>query len=287
MRARWPKAKYVEDFAATAPTARAHLRSALWRQDQPLRVVLIGTDFEVRVWEKLLDIPMGKLTTYSDLAAQGRRAESRARGRRRGRQEPDLLRGAVPSRHRQERRAHRLSLGPHAQARDARLGSRHGGGVAGTSSSEHRRSFEQTEPWITSRAPERIRDMRTSRCRMSEMRQRRHMMRIRYLLALLAATALAPSAAFAQANDGRRRRRRRGRRRRGWRTGWRRRRRRRRRHRRRGDRTAGWRGDLRRSASDVPSVTVQRARRGRRAAAARPSICAQRSAARRVCATRS
>ena len=33
-------------------------------------MVLIGTDFEVRVWEKLLDIPMGKVTTYSDLAAR-------------------------------------------------------------------------------------------------------------------------------------------------------------------------------------------------------------------------
>jgi AraC family transcriptional regulator of adaptative response/methylated-DNA-[protein]-cysteine methyltransferase len=70
MRARWPKAKYVEDFAATAPTARRIFDAALWRKDQPLRVVLIGTDFEVRVWEKLLDIPMGKLTTYSDLAAR-------------------------------------------------------------------------------------------------------------------------------------------------------------------------------------------------------------------------
>jgi AraC family transcriptional regulator of adaptative response/methylated-DNA-[protein]-cysteine methyltransferase len=35
-----------------------------------LRVVLIGTDFEVRVWEKLLEIPMGGLTTYSDLAVR-------------------------------------------------------------------------------------------------------------------------------------------------------------------------------------------------------------------------
>jgi AraC family transcriptional regulator of adaptative response/methylated-DNA-[protein]-cysteine methyltransferase len=69
MGARWPKAKYVEDFAATAPTARRIFDAALWREDQPLRVVLIGTDFEVRVWEKLLAIPMGKLTTYSDLAA--------------------------------------------------------------------------------------------------------------------------------------------------------------------------------------------------------------------------
>jgi AraC family transcriptional regulator of adaptative response/methylated-DNA-[protein]-cysteine methyltransferase len=70
MRSRWPKAKYVEDFAATAPTARRIFDPALWRKEQPLRVVLIGTDFEVRVWEKLLTIPMGRLTTYSDLAAQ-------------------------------------------------------------------------------------------------------------------------------------------------------------------------------------------------------------------------
>ena len=123
MRSRWPKAHYVEDFAATAPTARRIFDPALWRKDQPLRVVLIGTDFEVRVWEKLLDIPMGRPHHLFGSRRQGRRAKSRARRRRRGRQEPDLLRGAVPSRHRQERRPHRLSLGPHAQARDARLGS--------------------------------------------------------------------------------------------------------------------------------------------------------------------
>jgi AraC family transcriptional regulator of adaptative response/methylated-DNA-[protein]-cysteine methyltransferase len=70
MRRRWPKARYIEDFAATAVTARRIFDSAQWRPEQPLRVVLIGTDFEVRVWEKLLTIPMGKLTTYSDLAAK-------------------------------------------------------------------------------------------------------------------------------------------------------------------------------------------------------------------------
>jgi AraC family transcriptional regulator of adaptative response/methylated-DNA-[protein]-cysteine methyltransferase len=70
MRARWPKARYVEDFAATAATVRRIFDPTLWRRNQPLRVVLIGTDFEVRVWEKLLDIPMGGLTTYSDLAAK-------------------------------------------------------------------------------------------------------------------------------------------------------------------------------------------------------------------------
>lgn len=70
MKARWPRAKYVEDYTATAPTARRIFDQALWKEDQPLRVVLIGTDFEVRVWEKLLSIPLGKITTYSDLATR-------------------------------------------------------------------------------------------------------------------------------------------------------------------------------------------------------------------------
>ncbi|MDP2409593.1 MAG: bifunctional helix-turn-helix domain-containing protein/methylated-DNA--[protein]-cysteine S-methyltransferase [Pseudolabrys sp.] len=70
MRSRWPKARYVEDVAATAPTARRIFDTPLWRPEQPLRVVLIGTDFEVRVWEKLLTIPIGNLTTYSGLAAK-------------------------------------------------------------------------------------------------------------------------------------------------------------------------------------------------------------------------
>src|SRR5471030_1761138 len=70
MRSRWPKARYVEDFAATAVTARRIFDPALWRADQPLRVVLIGTDFEIRVWEKLLTIPMGRLDTYSGVAAK-------------------------------------------------------------------------------------------------------------------------------------------------------------------------------------------------------------------------
>jgi len=70
MQSRWPKATYVEDTARTAPLARRIFDPKLWRADQPLRVVLIGTDWEVRVWEALLKVPMGRLTTYSDIAAK-------------------------------------------------------------------------------------------------------------------------------------------------------------------------------------------------------------------------
>ncbi|MGH6715996.1 MAG: methylated-DNA--[protein]-cysteine S-methyltransferase [Bradyrhizobium sp.] len=68
MTGRWPKATYVEDYLATAPLAQRIFDPKLWRADQPLRVVLIGTDFEVRVWETLLKIPMGRAVSYSDIA---------------------------------------------------------------------------------------------------------------------------------------------------------------------------------------------------------------------------
>ena len=70
MKARWPRATYVEDSARTAAVARRIFDSSQWQQDKPLRVVLIGTDWEVRVWETLLQIPMGRLTTYSDIAGK-------------------------------------------------------------------------------------------------------------------------------------------------------------------------------------------------------------------------
>jgi len=70
MRRRWPKAIYVEDAARTAPLARRIFDPRLWRADRPLRVILIGTDWEVRVWEALMKVPMGRLTTYSDIAAK-------------------------------------------------------------------------------------------------------------------------------------------------------------------------------------------------------------------------
>ncbi|MCC6206024.1 MAG: bifunctional helix-turn-helix domain-containing protein/methylated-DNA--[protein]-cysteine S-methyltransferase [Hyphomicrobiales bacterium] len=68
MTSRWPNATYVEDISATAPYAARIFDPSKWRSDQPLRVVLIGTDFQIRVWEALLRIPMGKACTYSAIA---------------------------------------------------------------------------------------------------------------------------------------------------------------------------------------------------------------------------
>jgi AraC family transcriptional regulator of adaptative response/methylated-DNA-[protein]-cysteine methyltransferase len=72
MKARWPRAIYVEDSARTAIVAKRIFDQSQWQADKPLRVVLIGTDWEVRVWEALMQIPMGRLVTYSDIAGKVR-----------------------------------------------------------------------------------------------------------------------------------------------------------------------------------------------------------------------
>ena len=81
MSRRWPNAAYTEDEAGTADLAARIFNPANWQPGQPLKVVFIGTDFEIRVWETLLRIPLGKATTYSDIAAHlGKPKAARAVG---------------------------------------------------------------------------------------------------------------------------------------------------------------------------------------------------------------
>jgi AraC family transcriptional regulator, regulatory protein of adaptative response / methylated-DNA-[protein]-cysteine methyltransferase len=68
MTRRWPNAQYTEDSARTAPYAAHIFAPEKWQGSQPLRVTFIGSDFEIRVWESLLKIPMGRAVTYGDIA---------------------------------------------------------------------------------------------------------------------------------------------------------------------------------------------------------------------------
>jgi len=80
MMQRWPKARYVEATKKIAPHARQIFASE-WSGDQPVRLVMIGTDFDVRVWETLLKIPMGRAVSYTDIARHiGAPSASRAVG---------------------------------------------------------------------------------------------------------------------------------------------------------------------------------------------------------------
>jgi AraC family transcriptional regulator of adaptative response/methylated-DNA-[protein]-cysteine methyltransferase len=78
---RWPDASYVDDPVSTGPVVSRIFERSLWKAEQPLRIVFIGSDFETRVWQTLLRIPMGQATTYSDIASHiGNSKASRAVG---------------------------------------------------------------------------------------------------------------------------------------------------------------------------------------------------------------
>jgi AraC family transcriptional regulator of adaptative response/methylated-DNA-[protein]-cysteine methyltransferase len=81
MRQRWPRARLAAAPDRTAPLARSIFSPADWSRERPVRLVLIGTDFEVQVWETLLKIPMGRAVSYGDIACHlGRPTAARAVG---------------------------------------------------------------------------------------------------------------------------------------------------------------------------------------------------------------
>jgi len=87
MRARWPEAAYVEAPETIAPWVSAALRGR-----GEARLHMIGAPFQIKVWEALLDIPSGHVTTYSEIArAIGHPRALRAVGTAVGRNPVSLL----------------------------------------------------------------------------------------------------------------------------------------------------------------------------------------------------
>ncbi len=63
LKSRWPKARFVEDARRLAPWASAALGMTGETQ-----LHMIGAPFQLKVWEALLTIPSGHVTTYSEIA---------------------------------------------------------------------------------------------------------------------------------------------------------------------------------------------------------------------------
>lgn len=65
----WSSAAFVEDADFVAPLAARAFAFALNRKvDEPLRLHVRGTNFQLKVWEALLKIPYGTCVTYGDIA---------------------------------------------------------------------------------------------------------------------------------------------------------------------------------------------------------------------------
>jgi AraC family transcriptional regulator of adaptative response/methylated-DNA-[protein]-cysteine methyltransferase len=79
----WKQAKMNEDYESTAPliarifpntptrlSLAPETDSAFNKADQRLSLHLRGTNFQIKVWEALLNVPVGSATTYEHIAAQ-------------------------------------------------------------------------------------------------------------------------------------------------------------------------------------------------------------------------
>jgi len=71
----WKQAKIIEDYDTTAPLiARIfpdpESDTVFDQTDQRLKLHLRGTNFQIKVWEALIHIPVGLVTTYEHIAAQ-------------------------------------------------------------------------------------------------------------------------------------------------------------------------------------------------------------------------
>jgi AraC family transcriptional regulator of adaptative response/methylated-DNA-[protein]-cysteine methyltransferase len=81
LQARWPAAHLVEDCAQSALYAEVAFRPRVDAVQSPLRLLLKGTNFQLKVWEALLRIPAGVTCSYEEVAAAiGRPGAARAVG---------------------------------------------------------------------------------------------------------------------------------------------------------------------------------------------------------------
>ncbi|MFZ5856205.1 MAG: methylated-DNA--[protein]-cysteine S-methyltransferase [Chloroflexota bacterium] len=65
----WKEAKMIEDVRTTAPLV-APIFDLNWRGSEAIRLHLRGTNFQIKVWEALLQIPQGTVTTYGQIATR-------------------------------------------------------------------------------------------------------------------------------------------------------------------------------------------------------------------------
>jgi AraC family transcriptional regulator, regulatory protein of adaptative response / methylated-DNA-[protein]-cysteine methyltransferase len=78
---RWQNAIITENPDVTRPFVKQIFNPSSGQQTIPLHLVLSGTNFQIKVWEALIKIPMGAVVSYENVAAHiGMPKASRAVG---------------------------------------------------------------------------------------------------------------------------------------------------------------------------------------------------------------
>jgi len=77
----WKEAKMIEDYRATASLVGPIFDLQFNSRIKPLTLHLRGTNFQLKVWEALLQIPAGSVSTYEGIAKRiGQPTATRAVG---------------------------------------------------------------------------------------------------------------------------------------------------------------------------------------------------------------
>ena len=66
----WKQARMIEDHRSTVPLIEPIFDLRYTHRGKPLNVHLRGTNFQLKVWEALLQIPAGEVTTYAGIASR-------------------------------------------------------------------------------------------------------------------------------------------------------------------------------------------------------------------------
>ena len=81
LRSRYPNAEFKKQTMPEHQNVRRFLMKD-WKDVEPIRLYVRGTDFQVKVWQELLKIPVGKIITYGEIARNiGRPRSARPVGR--------------------------------------------------------------------------------------------------------------------------------------------------------------------------------------------------------------
>jgi len=77
----WKQARMIEDYRSTVSLIEPIFDLRYSNRGKPLNVHLRGTNFQLKVWEALLKIPAGEVTTYAGIASRiGKPSAMRAVG---------------------------------------------------------------------------------------------------------------------------------------------------------------------------------------------------------------
>ena len=68
LRLEWAKAEIIRDQQATQPLHSLIFNPTVFRNQQPLTLLVKGTNFQIQVWRALLSVPFGGITTYQTVA---------------------------------------------------------------------------------------------------------------------------------------------------------------------------------------------------------------------------